>query len=212
MLTPKLVIAAEVAEPEDSVIAEPMALPLSKNWTDPVAVPAPGETGATVAVKVTDCPKTEGFTEDVNVVVVGAATMVATCTALPLLIAFVVTTAVRLPSDGWVLKFTVNWVAVALPTVPTAPLLNVTVLLEAVVSNPVPAMVRVVTFIARLLVFEVTVGGATTVAVCPVKAMLFKSTPALFELEFAVRISSLPSPFTSPKVTEFGLVPVPKVA
>ena len=63
-------MAAEVAEPEDSVIAEPMALPLSKNWTDPVAVPAPGETGATVAVKVTDCPKSEGFTEDVNAVVV----------------------------------------------------------------------------------------------------------------------------------------------
>ena len=31
MLTPKLVMAAEVAEPEVKVIAEPMALPLSKN-------------------------------------------------------------------------------------------------------------------------------------------------------------------------------------
>ena len=62
-------MAAEVAEPEVKVIAEPMALPLSKNWTVPVAVPAPGETAATVAVKVTDCPKTEGFTEDVNAVV-----------------------------------------------------------------------------------------------------------------------------------------------
>ena len=70
MLTPKLVMAAEVAEPEVRVIAEPMALPLSKNWTVPVAVPAPGETAATVAVNVTDCPKTEGFTEDVNAVVV----------------------------------------------------------------------------------------------------------------------------------------------
>ena len=63
-------MAAEVAEPEVKVIAEPMALPLSKNWTVPVAVPAPGETAATVAVNVTDCPKTEGFTEDVNAVVV----------------------------------------------------------------------------------------------------------------------------------------------
>jgi hypothetical protein len=35
-----------------------------------VAVPAPGETAAIVAVKVTDCPKTEGFAEDVNAVVV----------------------------------------------------------------------------------------------------------------------------------------------
>ena len=63
-------MAAEVAEPEVSVIADPMALPLSKNWTVPVAVPAPGVVVATVAVKVTDCPKTEGFTEDVNAVVV----------------------------------------------------------------------------------------------------------------------------------------------
>ena len=52
------------------VTAVPMALPLSKNWTDPVAVPAPGVVVATVAVKVTDCPKSEGFTEDVNAVVV----------------------------------------------------------------------------------------------------------------------------------------------
>ena len=63
-------MAAEVAEPADSVTAVPMALPLSKNWTDPVAVPAPGVVVATVAVKVTDCPKSEGFTEDVNAVVV----------------------------------------------------------------------------------------------------------------------------------------------
>jgi len=69
VLTPKLVIAAEVAEPEDIVTAVPMALPLSKNWTVPVAVPAPGETAATVAVNVTDCPKTEGVVE-ANVVVV----------------------------------------------------------------------------------------------------------------------------------------------
>jgi len=67
--TPKLVMAAEVAEPEVKVIAEPMALPLSKNWTVPVAVPAPGEVAAIVAVKVTDCPKTEGVVE-ANVVVV----------------------------------------------------------------------------------------------------------------------------------------------
>ncbi len=69
MLTPKLVIAADVAEPEVSV-TEPSESEPSKNSTDPVAVPAPGETAATVAVKVTDCPKSEGFTEDVNAVVV----------------------------------------------------------------------------------------------------------------------------------------------
>ena len=67
-----MVMAAEVAEPEVSVTAEPMALPLSKNWTVPVAVPAPRAVVATVAVKVTDCPKIEGFAEDVNAVVVVA--------------------------------------------------------------------------------------------------------------------------------------------
>ncbi len=176
MPTPKLVMAAEVAEPEDSVTIPREVTPL-KNSTDPVAVPAPGETGATVAVNVTDCPKTEGFTEDVNAVVVFA-TMLATCTALPLLIAFVVTTAVRLPRDGAVIKVTVNWVTVALVTVPV-PLLKVTMLLAAVVSNPVPAMVRVVAVTGTLLVFTVTEG--TTVAVCPVKARIFKSTLALLE-------------------------------
>jgi len=69
VLTPKLVIAAEVAEPEDSV-TEPSESEPSKNSTVPAAVPAPGETAATVAVKVTDCPKSEGFTEDINAVVV----------------------------------------------------------------------------------------------------------------------------------------------
>jgi len=69
VLTPKLVIAADVAEPEDSV-TEPSESEPSKNSTDPVAVPAPGAVAATEAVKVTDSPKTEGFTEDVNTVVV----------------------------------------------------------------------------------------------------------------------------------------------
>ena len=75
-----------------------------------------------------------------------------------------VTTAVRLPRDGAVAKVTVNWVAVALVTVPV-PLLRVTVLLAAMVSNQVPVMVRVVALIARLLVVvEVTDGAATMVA------------------------------------------------
>ena len=68
MLTPKLVIAADVAEPEVSV-TEPSESEPSKNSTDPVAVPAPGETAATVAVKVTDWPKTEAVVE-ANAVVV----------------------------------------------------------------------------------------------------------------------------------------------
>jgi hypothetical protein len=52
----------------------------------------------------------------------------------------------------------------------------------------------------------VTVGAATleTFAVCPVKAMLFNSTLASLEVVFAVMMSSLLSPFTSPKLTENG--------
>ena len=62
------------------------------------------------------------------------------------------------------------------------PLLKVTVLLAAVVSKPVPVMISVVAVAARLLVFEVTEGPTTpTVAVCPEKARLFKSTLVLAE-------------------------------
>ena len=68
MLTPKLVIAADVAEPELKVTVPSEVAPL-KNSTVPVAVPAPGEVAATVAVKVIDSPKTEEVVE-ANVVVV----------------------------------------------------------------------------------------------------------------------------------------------
>ena len=160
-------MAAEVAEPADSV-TEPREVVPSKNSTVPAGVPVPGEVTATVAVKVTDCPKSEGFTEDVNVVVVGAGTTVATWTAVPLLAPLVVTTAVRLPAVLRVVKLIVNVVDVALETVPTAPLLKVTVLLAAVVSNPVPLMVSVVAPSARLAVFKVMVGLTVKVTSLPV--------------------------------------------
>lgn len=48
----------------------PIGLPPSRNVTVPVGVPDPGATGETVAVNVTDCPKTDGFTDEVTVVVV----------------------------------------------------------------------------------------------------------------------------------------------
>ena len=50
----------------------PIGLPPSRNVTVPVGVPAPGATGETVAVNVTDWPKTDGFTDEVTVVVVSA--------------------------------------------------------------------------------------------------------------------------------------------
>ena len=76
--------------------------------------------------------------------------------------------AVRLPGAlGSVVKVIVNWVAVALVTVPV-PLLRVTVLLAAMVLNPVPAMVRVVALLAKLAVFNVTIGATIVTRYAPV--------------------------------------------
>ena len=76
--------------------------------------------------------------------------------------------AVRLPEAlGSEVKVIVNWVAVASVTVPV-PLLRVTVLLAAMVLNPVPAMVRVVALLARLAVFNVTVGATIVTPYAPV--------------------------------------------
>jgi hypothetical protein len=70
-----------------------------------------------------------------------------------------VTVAVRLPTDaGLVENVTVRTVAVAVVTVPTAPLLSVTVLLAAVVLNPSPLIVMVEAFAARFVVLAVTTG------------------------------------------------------
>jgi len=66
--------------------------------------------------------------------------------------------AVRVPAAlGSVVKVIVNWVAVALVTVPV-PLLRVTVLLAAMVLNPVPAIVRVGALLIRLAMLDVIVG------------------------------------------------------
>ena len=82
---------------------------------------------------------------------------------MPLLRLLVVTTAVRLPAVvGKVVKFTVNWVDVALATVPTAPLLKTTVLFPGMLLKFIPEIIKEVAFDAKLVVFEVTVGlGAT---------------------------------------------------
>ena len=63
------------------------------------------------------------------------------------------------PTDvGFVERVTVSTVAVAVVTVPTAPLLRVTVLFEAVVSKPNPLIVIVEAFAARFAVLAVTTG------------------------------------------------------
>src|SRR2546428_11017193 len=57
-----------VAMPEESSVPVPRLVAPSRNVTVPVGMPA-GE--LTVAVKVTDWPKADGFAEDTRTVVVG---------------------------------------------------------------------------------------------------------------------------------------------
>jgi hypothetical protein len=57
-----------VALPELKLAVASVVAP-SRKVTVPVGVPEPGETALTVAVKVTDCPKTDAFTDEVTPVV-----------------------------------------------------------------------------------------------------------------------------------------------
>lgn len=76
----------------------------------------------------------------------------------------VVTTAVRLPAAcGFVEKVTVRVVAVAAVTVPTAPLLNVTVLFPATVLKPAPVIVTVEALAANAVVVAVTAGATVAI-------------------------------------------------
>lgn len=79
--------------------------------------------------------------------------------AEPLACAFVVTTAVKLPTAvGLVVNVTVKDVEVAAVTDPTAPLLNVTMLSSIVVLNPTPLITTVAALAAKLVVLLVTTG------------------------------------------------------
>jgi hypothetical protein len=78
------VTVCDATDSEDvvKVVVPPMSVPVprvveaSLNVTVPVGVPAPGATALTVAVKVTDCPKTDGFADEVALVVVLAGVIV----------------------------------------------------------------------------------------------------------------------------------------
>ena len=65
-------ILPEVALPLDNDTGEPKLVPSILNCTVPAVVPAPGDTAATVAVKVTGWPKTDGLRDGDTVVVVAA--------------------------------------------------------------------------------------------------------------------------------------------
>lgn len=97
--------------------------------------------------------------ERLVVLLVTTGVTVATCAADPLPTLLAVTIAVKAPAVvGFVEKVTVSRFAVAVETVPTAPLLKTTVLFPAVISKPKPLMVAVVAFAATLDVLLVTTG------------------------------------------------------
>ena len=92
---------------------------------------------------------------------------------------FVVTIAVTIPAEfGFVENVTVKVSVVADVTVPIAPLLNATVLLEAVESNPKPSMVNVPASAAKVSRLKFTTG--MTLATC---------TAVPLDCEFVVTIA-----------------------
>ena len=100
----------------------------------------------------------------VNVEMTGVAMTVATCTAVPLLKALEVTTAVRLPTVGLVMKVTTICVGLEEVTEPPAPRFRTTELLPLLLAKPNPLIVRVAAEVERLAVLCVTTG--ITVATC----------------------------------------------
>jgi hypothetical protein len=127
----------KLAVPPESVPL-PMEAPPSLNVTVPVGVPAPAPKGETVAINVTDCPVTEGFTELVTVAALSDLFTVCKSGAevppVKLLSPAYVTVMVCVPTDSEVVvKLAVPLESVPLP-IETPPSLNVTV----PVGVPVP--------------------------------------------------------------------------
>jgi len=99
---------------------------------------------------------------------------------------------------------TVNAVAVADATVPTAPLLNVTKLLEAVVSNANPLMTMLVALLANVAVFGVTPGNMRATCTGDAFALAFVVTTAVM---FPTLVGRVPNVMV--RVVEVAAVTVP---
>src|SRR5205809_919293 len=98
----------------------------SRKLTAPVGVPAPGAVTVTVAVKVTDCPNTDGLAEDVRLVLVFA--LLTTCETAALVLVR------KLPSPMY--AAVIEWVATE-----SAPVLKVHVNGAAAGNEQVPMLV-----------------------------------------------------------------------
>ena len=70
------VLVTNIAWPEPFRVAVPRVLEPSLKVTVPVGVPAPGLVAVTVAVKVTGCPNTDGWAEELRPVVVPGSVVV----------------------------------------------------------------------------------------------------------------------------------------
>ena len=70
--TESAVVESLNALPPSRETGDPKFVPSMWNCTLPVGAPAPGDTGATVAVNVTPWPKREGFADEVRTIVVSA--------------------------------------------------------------------------------------------------------------------------------------------
>ena len=118
------------------------------------------------------------------VLLVTTGATVATCVAVPVAL-FVTTVAFNVPAVvGAVVSVTVSSVAVADATVPTAPLLNVTVLLEAVVSKPSPSIRSVVSLAAMVAGLLMTSGmTVATWTAEPLLTLLDVTTAVRFPAE-----------------------------
>ena len=128
--TLRLLVLTLAVPPESGAVR--VGPPEMTKVTVPVGVPEPGGTGATVAVKVTDCPNTEGSGDEVTVVVVGTRLGSTVCVSVPL----------------EALKLALPLYVAVMACVPTLRLLVVTVAVppESVpvrVPPPPPAMTKV---------------------------------------------------------------------
>jgi hypothetical protein len=80
--TESVLVAPLVAVPPLTETAEPKFTPSIRNWTVPVGVPVAGAFALTVAVNVTGWPNTDGFADEVTVVVVAAMAVTVGCVAI----------------------------------------------------------------------------------------------------------------------------------
>jgi hypothetical protein len=103
--------------PPDKVTGAPKLTPLVWNWTVPLGVPEAGATGLTLAVKETVWPATEGFAEEMIVVLVFpiTATVAALLDALPCETVTPRFTGPESPEDQVI--WAVPWPAVMVPLV-----------------------------------------------------------------------------------------------